>query len=68
MGVYIPKMEMPRNCDVCPIGDCPLVEVKQHGRLIDADALTQRYFQFPPVTFALSYAPTIIEREEEDGI
>lgn len=68
MGVYIPKMEMPRNCSFCPCARmnisrngiecsavdfyaenlmpqkermecCPLVEVKPHGRLIDADAL-----------------------------
>ena len=60
MGIYIPKMEMPKKCEHCwffgcdsareywcylgkftlPIkggvpDDCPLVEVKPHGRLID---------------------------------
>lgn len=32
-----------KKWDVCSgvgIGDCPLVEVKPHGRLIDADALS----------------------------
>ena len=23
MGIYIKDMEIPYNCDVCPIGDCP---------------------------------------------
>lgn len=51
MGVYIKNMEMPKTCDDCflplqycpyamkPNGECPLVPVPPHGRLIDADAL-----------------------------
>lgn len=52
MGVYIKGMEMPKTCDNCflplqycpyamkPNGECPLVPVPEHGRLIEeADAV-----------------------------
>ena len=53
--ILIKNMEMPTNCLWCEIrdcsygndlylerpNDCPLVEVKPHGRLIDADKLLQ---------------------------
>lgn len=51
MGVYIKGMKMPESCDACflplrycdyamkPKGNCPLVEIPPHGRLIDADDL-----------------------------
>ena len=54
MSILIKGMEMPENCDTCPLSkwdstnekfycifdNCPLVEVPTpHGRLIDADAL-----------------------------
>lgn len=49
MSVLIKGMELPKNCDVCPLADtiicgaqgCPLIEVPPHGRLIDADALSK---------------------------
>lgn len=51
MSIIIKGMEMPKTCDDCflplqycpyamkPNGECPLVPVHPHGRLIDADAL-----------------------------
>lgn len=54
MGIYIPNMEMPKNCFSCRYicglrdtqkftkncrPDCPLVPVPPHGRLGDLDAL-----------------------------
>ena len=51
MGLYTKGLEMPKNCDVCPISPvyltcgcdkehCMIQDVKEpHGRLIDADAL-----------------------------
>ena len=99
MGVYIPKMILPENCEDCPffmdeeftwcgrasynICDglvtrqgkpswCDLVEVKPHGRLIDADMLTtvtemvngkwKTYIE----VFEVDDAPTIIESEGEE--
>ena len=56
MGVYIKGMTIPQTCrqcfykaSGCPCNkhnqgrptDCPLVEVKPHGRLIDADAFME---------------------------
>ena len=53
MGVYINGFPLPNNCGACPLrlawcreriyilnrpDRCPLVPVKPHGRLIDADA------------------------------
>lgn len=38
--------------------DCPLVEIPPHGRLIDADALPDRFDEVRDL------APTIIEAEE----
>ena len=37
--------------------DCPLIEIPSHGRLIDADALPDRYAEVRDL------APTIIEAE-----
>ena len=46
-------------------GNCPLVEVPPHGRLIDADALMNSLpMEYPSVVMAISSAPTIIEAEE----
>lgn len=56
MSVLIKGMEMPENCKDCRFhgrgfcfladlkdnGNCPLVEVPPHGRLIDARALYER--------------------------
>lgn len=90
MGVYIPKREMPHNCDICFIGDCPydahfdsyrmmggkpndcpLVEVKSHGRLIDADVLSQMFDSDESFGAAMldiiADTPTIIEAEKEDA-
>ena len=86
-GIYIPDMEMPKNCFYCPFrlkvdpdtfvclatnehieetfsgtiemrnrGDCPLVPVPDHGRLIDADA-----YEYPG---DLKWEQTIIPAEE----
>ena len=62
MGVYIPNMEMPKNCTFCEMwhnidchpyqgisppksrpDHCPLVEVHDHGRLVDATEMFE-YF------------------------
>ena len=75
MSVYIKGMEMPENCDDCPIAncrmdngwlhypdrpeDCPLIPVPDHGRLIDADALMDAL----PDDFRIpSAAAKVIER------
>ena len=57
MGIYLPKVKMPKDCHECDalgISDvvgvecdrtttsCPLIEVPiPHGRLIDADAIKE---------------------------
>lgn len=47
---------------------CPLVEVKPHGRLIDADALTEVFSECHDdwVKHQVEIAPTIIEAEGEE--
>lgn len=55
------------------LSDCPLVEVKPHGRLIDADMLTtvtemvNGEFKTYIEVFEIADAPTIIEAEGENG-
>ena len=44
---------------------CPLVEVPQHGRLIDADALCDGLVSNHPVVIHAINAPTVIPAEEE---
>ena len=81
-------MEMPKTCDNCflplqycpyamkPNGECPLVPVPEHGRLIDADALIKSLsldeddaengasLLMAIFLEVLKAAPTIIEAEE----
>ena len=64
-----------RNVDWCVLTekdlpcDCPLVPIPPHGRLIDADALTQQIMMKADATCGwadaldLALAPTIIEAE-----
>lgn len=80
MGVYIPKMEMPSKKNgaviiLYPNGtavfedgkEYQVVEVKPHGRLIDADALTEVFSECHDdwVKHQVEIAPTIIEAEGE---
>ena len=84
MSVLIKGMEMPQTCDDCflplcycpyamkPDGNCPLVEVPPHGRLIDADTIhwiEGKDEQDKPIYLLLKFQveelPTIIESEEE---
>ena len=44
-------------------GNCPLIELPPHGRLIDADDFFRNFPELIPYEFA---APTIIEAEEAD--
>lgn len=54
MSVLIKGMELPKNCDMCPLADtiicgaqgCPLIEVPPHGRLIDADAQIEAAIEY----------------------
>lgn len=86
MGVYNPNMKMPENCDQCPISNCsldngwldyptrplgcPLIYVPEHGRLIDAHALSSMYD--PNTDFGKSIrdiikdCPTIIPEDTEE--
>lgn len=88
MSVLIKGMEMPTSCDDCflplrycpyamkPNGECPLVPVPPHGRLIDADALRVDHFAPSSTSNMPNYyhvskaqidrAPTIIEAEGEE--
>ena len=89
MSILIKGMDMPKNCHQCFYfasgckcnkhnngrpSDCPLIELPPHGRLIDADALTQQIMMKADATCGwadaldLALAPTIIESEEEDGL
>ena len=83
MSVLIKGMEMPQNCEECPIvcrigvegfgfhsdkraDDCPIVELPTpHGRLIDADALSEIAGKRCGVINIrhIDEAPTIIEEE-----
>ncbi len=82
MSVLIRGMKMPTSCDDCflplqycpyamqPNGECPLVPVPPHGRLIDADAFFDDLL-FPSKQFEqgmkelVADAPTIIPASEE---
>ena len=86
MGVYIKGMKMPKTCDDCflplqycpyamkPNGECPLVPVPPHGRLIDADVLKELYdlgeefdychVNLPVIRQNIDDMPTIIPAEE----
>ncbi len=88
MGVYIPNWNKPKSCDECwaeyayeicnsHSGICPLVPVRQHGRLIDADALYEdcaldRGYEVMATTTRINEymqlkidgAPTIIQASE----
>ena len=80
MGIYLPNMEMPKNCLECPLvvclsveSDCPLVPVPSHGDLIDRDELIKgegRYiisFGKEGIDVAeINRAPTIIQASEEE--
>ena len=80
MGIYLPNMEMPKNCLECPLvvclsveSDCPLVSVPSHGDLIDRDELIKgegRYiisFGKEGIDVAeINRAPTIIQASEEE--
>lgn len=63
--------ENKRSCE------CVLIELPSHGRLIDADALTNRVGSYMPIKWTYEYgpvvslndiecAPTIIEAEESE--
>lgn len=83
MSILINGMAMPKNCGECPIicdydlareargtekaENCPLVELPPHGRLIDADALTEVFSECHDdwVKHQVEIAPTIIEAEGE---
>ena len=80
-------MEMPKTCDNCflplqycpyamkPNGECPLVPVPEHGRLIDADEFYKDINESILLTDGFKDAfnlwfdeqPTIIEADKEDG-
>lgn len=89
MSVLIKGMEMPKTCDDCflplrycpyamkPNGECPLLPVPPHGRLIDADALkvslafaeeTAKWAvpALRAVLMVIDEMPTIIEAEREE--
>ena len=85
-GVYIKGMEMPESCASCRFygvycyakGDenahstlpCPLINVPDHGRLIDADALIEHLGDVEykgAIKRVLVQAPTIIPADKEDG-
>lgn len=73
--LLIKGMEMPTECLECPLKDCdnawdfgytrpedcPLVEVKPHGRLIDADALPIKDEWTLVGTNVIWDAPTVLE-------
>ena len=85
-GIYIKGMKMPKTCDNCflplqycpyamkPNGECPLVPVQSHGRLIEAepimkfitDGLNSGKFGYDQIEVLteIQYAPTIIPAEE----
>lgn len=58
-------------------GNCPLIEIPSHGRLIDRDALTNRVGSYMPIKWTYEYgsvvslndiehAPTIIPADKEE--
>ena len=89
-GVYIKGMEMPRNCQKCPFWkieqcryfdlnvepDCPLVEVPDHGDLVDRDASPQLVAVLytdvsgtvvnPTYKIDLSSLPVVIPADKEE--
>mgnify|MGYP006898629118 CR=1 FL=1 len=55
------------NAETERANDCPLIEVPPHGRLIDANAYREAWFnsrRFEPMLL-LDFAPTVIEATEE---
>lgn len=79
MSVIVKGMEMPKNCGECFVGnrticadDCPLIELPQHGRLIDADKLNMHdvspaygFYVMGVTEEDIELAETVIEAEGE---
>jgi len=90
MGLYIKKAHKPKGCLSCGYNDpacecarnctCPLIEVPEHGRLIDADALYEKLrdelrfcragghadTRIREMMVELQIAPTVIPKEGEE--
>lgn len=78
MSILIKGMKMPTSCDDCflplrycpyamkPNGECPLVPVPPHGRLIDADRFSTVLMndEYQDAFHILAQTPTIIPAEE----
>ena len=85
MAILIKGIKMPKNCHECPFlyvtavcdgsKSCPILDIKPHGRLIDADALLQHQWvssdwdcggvhEIVVSIKDIDELPTIIEAEE----
>ena len=83
MSILIKDIKMPKNCHECPFlyvtvvcdgsKPCPILDIKPHGRLIDADAAYDEFLNLMKIQGAIDpcqlgrilvCAPTIIEAEE----
>lgn len=80
MGIYIPGISPPENCDKCthptctlwqnrePDGrheDCPIIELPPHGRLIDADAFLAKLKNDPLFPLVEQYGMSgVIEAQQ----
>lgn len=85
MSVLIKGMKKPDNCEICPYAfchldtrNCPIVELPDHGDLIDREALREKAHKLPNgynhgyfhkcVDELFDYAPAVIpaERSEDE--
>ena len=79
MSVLIKGLKMPNNCGACPLRlawcrerlymvtrppRCPLIELPDHGELIDRDALNT--IKGKTLLEAVYYAPVIIPAERSE--
>lgn len=66
MSVLIKGMKKPDNCEVCPYAfchldtrNCPIVEIQNHGDLIDRDELKEPVGSYLPLKWTYEYGHII---------
>lgn len=78
MNVIVKGMQMPTNCGNCPFRlawcreriymvtrtqRCPLIELPDHGRLVDADEMERMFLKATGISISFNGVPTVIPAE-----
>ena len=78
MNVIVKGMQMPTNCGTCPFSlacrreriymvtrpqRCPLIELPDHGRLVDADEMERMFLKATGISISFNGVPTVIPAE-----